>query len=229
MSSVDIDKVNLALPAYEIDQIIFNKTYQLSVSNAIGIYLFDSILNDIEAPGVWGLPVGIYSYDGGVSWEDIGIKEITTNQTYLPSVELVARSDSDGGLTVTIEVFATVGGGGTIPITLSLSLIARDEHTIFDQTLTGDEISYISTGNYQKILSRGTVTDDNTFYTIPHGLNYVPSFRFWDYSHLSSPQAVSLGDNFLTFAKIDATNLYFDFTRVPGTGNKYIYRLYYEE
>ncbi len=216
---------------YQPDRVIYATTLNMSVSNTVGSQNnFYSIPTDI-----YGYPLGIFSYDGGNTWNDlsVAIGYINNNSTPIITVQpLVTGSE----IQFSAYVNATFGNSETIPLIINIAILAPYNITTidFNAIVTPKIISYQSTSGDRSLYSvyRNIVLDNQitagTIENIPHNLGIVPDIF------------VSVDDNgFTSFANewssdhdtsnsngvaLDSENLYF----ASGSGKTFYYRVYEE-
>lgn len=179
-------------------------------------------------------PLGIYTFDGGTTYNDLG--DVIPNggsfgigSALLPTFYVITQCSSTGVMTFT--VVRSVGSGANTTVTINLLMLARDTPTAITLpgTISGSNaMNFFSKNKYRNIALRGTASP--TFpVTVAHGLGTVPICAFWfndgTYNSLNgtyNDNPIVVGENAV---KMDATNLI-----VSGftTGWQVIYRLYKE-
>lgn len=180
----------------EMDHVIFSQQWSTTVTNSIGTSIQtwgDTLLNQ------FAYPIGIYSYDGGVTWNDFvpnpipgGSLLTNSNATIQPAVFVTPRVTAAGILSFGFAVKATVGGGATIPLIIRIGLLATSNPTITNGELIQSAVNksaYITSSGgmftqYRQISQTPDPTINSTavpshYATIPHGLGQVPHLFVW--------------------------------------------------
>jgi|SRR5882757_594111 len=237
MSVTDATKINMAIPGYKIDQIIgihsgsfliAAPTFLSSPTTATDN--FTTGFNDTC------LFQGIFSVDGGTSWNDFG--------SYKPNLSTPAQPVLQ---TVTCQGWVTPAGvfqayaqnfydnvhatGTAYTVDYKVAFLAKDDQNAITPIPTNEILNYLSSFNYQKIFASDTFANGGSPTVVAHNLGYVPKVRAWGTSTLGSPfisgSMLSYdwfgGSNFNV--KIDTTNVTFDAITGYGTVN-IDYRIY---
>lgn len=176
------------------------------------------------------MPIGVYSLDGGTTWQDCGQYSLPGGLTIEPSaaVDVLFRTSAGNG------VFILNSSHQIKYVGLGLSTVDYP-------------VSYIETGkssintqnNYMKIALEGSFTKSAgaglTTQTIAHNLGYVPIANVWiKDSNFSSPAAIrrpisSYGNSgtISEGVRLDSTNIYISTNNATDT--TVYYRIYYEQ
>lgn len=229
----DYTKASIAEPLVITDKVMYAKTFTLSPTNSIGTKTIDINISDTiqAAPGL--LPFGLYTYDGGTTWNEISASSSSALDTVL-SVILGAEFRNDV-IRFGVRVAATVGAGATIPIQVYLGLIDipfgspeysgpdfnKTSFLNLDVERTEQKASYDSRFVAPRIHKLGVVPQDGTIYTIPHGLASVPDIRPFEYyvpDNLVTPPVGPTVHHPTSF-KVDSTNLYIN--TITNIANSY--------
>lgn len=217
------DKISYA-SGQNIENVIAAETVVMSTSNSTGAKgVIGSWLSPINQ---YAYPVGIYTYNAGQSFLELWGKRATssslTHAPDVPPVRLSVQVTSSGLVKFSATVNATVGVGGTIPITAYVALLELDNPGSLDTPPDGNLQLHASSGGplatdqSARIIgyknSQPATGGAGSLTTFPHGLNHVPLVYLWDDSGDYSPSGYIQVDPSLPVAvitaKMDATNIY---------------------
>ena len=233
----DYTKANIAIPFTQTDKVIFAKPINKDVTNAIGITSFSFNTGDtLFQTDTYGLvPFGIFSYDGGTSYNSFTSTQSTpTTGSPLPVRVSVDHTANNGDIRFKVNVTTTVGGGTTIPISIYVGLIEgiNNNVSIFDgSTQYIQKTAYDSRTPVPRIALSGSVLSNTGVNTIAHGFSTIPDVRLYIYdtssggSPTGSTETPSYSITGNWALKIDATNIYI--LTVASTGYTYNYEVYY--
>lgn len=227
-----------------IDQVIFAGTFPYGVTNTVGSYTFTESTNTSQL----ALPVGIYSTDGGTTWNDLGagIPTGSLNKGITkPPLFVQPNSLPDGSIQFNVTVNSTIGSGSTFALLISIAMLATDTPSTMPgiPELGGHKVAYSSldtdTGaptRYRQITIRGSqpVTSGSTLVSVPYSLGYVPDLFVWFNTGPGTAISILPPLTFLSSSTgtlvpfsedyvLDSSNIYF----APiGLSASYIYRGY---
>jgi hypothetical protein len=227
-----------------IDQVVYANTQTINITNSVNATVsipFTTAITSLIRP------IGIFSYDGGLTWNDLGAVQGAAPSTSFSSVINTTTqcfiSSGVAVLSATFQVTATVGGGGTIPIIVRIIGLADNPPPILGAlpTLGSNPVAYSSTDSqkdaagYRQIVQEGSFLTfgSTTIVTVPHNFGYVPDVNMWNftgsrYNLSSTGWALSITGaevaSYLGMA-MDATNFYF--VEIGTSGFFYKYRSYH--
>lgn len=187
MSVVNPFALNMAVPAYGIDQIIGITTGTLTTGTPTAPSSpATATANFAHGYGDSAYFAGIFSADGGTTWNDFGamIPVISLGFPVLQTVDCNAVCDPTN-LTITASSYYNFVAGTGAPATVTYKVYLFAKNTMAEPVEplpTAEILQYNSVFNYQKIFMRGTanltVTIGNTgSTTILHNLGYIPKVR----------------------------------------------------
>ena len=176
--------VHMVVPDYRIDNIIGICTGSFTIAaptslegTSTAIKAFTTGFSDTC------LFQGIFSVDGGSSWNDLGV--------YRPNLstpgEPVLQTVTCRGYVSTGGIFTAVGlnwydnvhnTSQSYTIDYKIAFMAKDDQASVIPIATTEKIQYESSYNYQKIYLSGTFAS-TTGTPVDHNLNYVPKVRGW--------------------------------------------------
>lgn len=219
----DYTKANQAVPQEVNDLIVYAKIIQLTAPSTFGqtYQTFSSGIN-----GLRGIPIGIYTYDSGATYNDLGaaFPRSTGGRSFgyvgtgtQPSVTVAAIVKTDYSGDIVFEFNRTVAGVAA-PVTIYLAVIDEGLGTgFFDSSVATDgKTAYSSKGTYRKIKQNySAVADPLTTYA--HGLAAIPTIIFSPIStfsiagvtgYASVPTYNDASLSNVDQVKLDATNVY---------------------
>lgn len=236
---------------FPIDQVIFSDVWNTSVTNSVNTYTLtygDTGVNQ------FGRPIGIYSYDGGVTYNELWTQNIpggslltNSSSTARPSVAITPMM-GDGTLKFNCVVYSTVGAGSTIPLIIKVALLAVDSPSTLPSvpTQSADNkqayttLSDGSQGSYRQILLTGVINSSSSaqpYSTVAHGAGKVPMPELWFYDGLNDitfenfwDYRYNLGTRSpgITGCAMDSTNLYIAYSYTAYSSGQTLYRVYRE-
>lgn len=236
---------------FPTDFVIFSTVWNTSVTNSVGQY---TITYGSAGTGQFGRPVGIYSFDGGITYYDFvptripgGSLLANSSSSIQPSVFVTPQSNNDT-VSFVVNVKSTVGAGSTIPLIIKVALLAVDIPSSMNQLPTlsaGNKIASTTyskgyQGSYRQILSTGTVNSSSTqksITTIAHGVGGVPLPQVWFYNGSNNTTIENFWDVRYTTSSLtggvsgfamDATNLYIMYSYTAYPNGQTLYRVYRE-
>ncbi len=190
MSIIAPTKINMAVPEYNADQIIGIHTGSFVV--AAPTFLADTTASDpfVTGFGDTCLFQGIFSVDGGVSWNDFGSYKpnlSTPAQPVLQTVTCKGWVTPTGTFTAYASNFYdfvhSVGTAYTIDY--KVAFLAKDTQGAITPLPTNEILHYSSSFNYQKIYLSSSFANNIAMPTpIAHNLGYIPKVRAWGTSTL---------------------------------------------
>lgn len=232
--------LNLAIPVNKIDQIIGIRPGTFNVaaptpgpgSPSTASTTFDTGFGDTC------LFQGIFSVDGGASWNDFGSFKpnlTTPGQPVLQTVTCRGAVSPTGIFTANAtNYYDGVHFAGTAyTVQYKVAFLAKDDQGAITPIRTNEILYYNSKYNFQKIfLSSSFANNVGVPTTITHSLGYVPKVRAWGTSTTGgsffTPGSmlsydVFGGGNFNM--AVSTTNVVFDAITTFGTVNVF-YRIY---
>lgn len=230
---------NVAFPLIGTDKIIYAETYSFSVANTIGATATITVDKyDVFLSGVCPLPFGIYTFDGGATWNDATNTSINSGPN--TSVTVTIRT-AGASVKINYKVYATVGGGSTIPIQLSYGLIVDETESPLGDNSTylwsnqgnnfSQKAAYDSRKPAPRVALAGVSPYDGTARNIPlpNDITSIPDVRVFEVDNstltVSIPTFTDTALN--TGIRIDSSNLTLS---TPVSANEYlIYIIYYPE
>ena len=174
MSRLD---ASIVAPLYPMDKIIATQADTVDYVNAITASSSSVSTNLTEDT----FAVGIYSYDGGTTWQDF-VPLAGIIATPPQSILLTLQMGTDGQLTIPSNQFALIGSGGTFPLMRKFAFIARPDGTDPpEEALEFTKgLSYTSKDTYMKIADdESQAVTGATTITIDHNLGYEPMVQVW--------------------------------------------------
>jgi len=237
MTVTQPSKINMAVPQYRIDQIIGIHTGSFAIAAPTAISTpktaSDTFLTGFNDTC---LIQGIFSVDGGVSWNDFGSYKPNLSTPAQPVLQTVT---CQGWVTPTgtFEAYAqnfydNVHSTGTAyTVSYKVVFLAKDDQGAITPIPTAELLNYVSSYNFQKIFLSGRFTNAGTPIVIAHNLGYVPKVRAWGTSTSVTPYPTGSmlsydwfgGSNFNI--EVDTNNVTFDSITGYGTVN-IDYRIY---
>lgn len=243
---------------YEVDKVVYSKTKTLTIQNTTSSNPQIFVAQDPSdlVPGQYCFPVGIFSYDGGTTWNDMGTdyggSSITANLP-LPTVTVSPWVSSSGLLYFYVDVNSTVGGGSTFSLICSACLLLTDSPSsisalpqISSTSTKSTKASISPTGEqiqYRRIVGKNTFTTagvGEALTSVAHGLGYVPDMCYWMNKGWDPSSGVSSNFYSMTGGSYDIKNnqgnsqplMFMDATNIyyadtfGGGAQNYMYRLY---
>lgn len=248
---MNLSALNMMVPAYANDKIIgsFTDTVAISAPTAGGGYttVTTSYAHGFSDSAYFQ---GIFSSDGGISWNDFGaqIPNLTTpTQPVFQTLDCNATVDTTN-LNVTItNYYDYVNSVGTsYTVTYKVYLLAKNSMTYPITPLSiNNPIQYASKYNYQKIVDQGTVnltvaSGATGSAVVTHNLNVIPDVRaFWFNSGSSTCYPISYSAGNVSGSGTDSIQVEITTTNVTfysdqgsflavGIDGSIDYRIYYE-
>lgn len=192
MPVIDPTKINMAVPAYGLDQIIgiIDETESIGIPTS-GAPDFGQKVLTFSFPHEFGDSCyfeGRFTTDGGVTWNDFGAQQPDLSTPGFPvfqTLDCEAMIDSTNvnvTLTNTLNFVTNVGVAYTVHF--QIYLIAKNTMANpITPIATTDILAFSSEFNYQKIFLKDTVALNviagavGFSTTTPHTLGYVPKIR----------------------------------------------------
>lgn len=170
----DTDNIAFAIPAFEMDKIIYSKTFSTTVDdNTLSgdTYVLEDT-NFTESSPV----LGIYSVDAGTTWTDFSQYPSGTVQLR-PTVRCTVTLRSNSNLEISKGQSSLINGGSPYTLLSRVIILAKEEEPSLDPANVSIEgnILYSSKYNYLKVHDQGSyhvASSDTT--VIPHNLGYEP-------------------------------------------------------
>lgn len=199
------ENVYMSVPAYKVDQIIGVKTgsFTIAAATAVSIQKFASDPFDTGF-GDSCFFQGVFSTDGGASWNDFGVYRpnlTTPAQPVLQTVTCYGIMGPTGIFTASATNWWDLvhASSSAYTIQYKVAFIAKDTQGAITPLATNETTYYSSKYNYQKYLpSLGSSFPSTTgSTTITHNLNYVPKVRafFSPSSTANNADSISIAAN----------------------------------
>lgn len=214
---------------WPIDQVIYSNTYNLTINNTVSSSpqtFFYSLPTEIPNGSNWELPIGIFSTDGGTTWNDAGnvpSSSSLTNGLTLPAVTVGLYMDRFPGpnytLNIQVTVSSTIGGGSTFPLIVSVAILAPSSPTSLSAlpTLSSTTNKTAATtitpsglpAAYRRIINSNLFTTaiGTNITSVAHGLSYVPDAIVWLNDNLGNGYTGAYLRGFEAFIDSKATGL----------------------
>lgn len=178
--------IRMAVPAYKIDQII-------GIHSGSFVVSAPALFGSTTAPDTFDTGFGdscffqgIFSTDGGSSWNDFGTYRpnlSTPAQPVFQTVTNYGMVSPTGIFTATAKNWYDFVHSSTSAYTIQYKVlfIAKDTQGLITPIPTNEILYYSSAYNYQKYLPPNSSSFSSTSGTTPitHGLGYVPKVRAW--------------------------------------------------
>lgn len=229
---MSIQDVAIAIPNYENDKIVYSSTFDEDEGDSV--HTFSSSFG--TGLGQYLLPLGIYSYDGGIVWHDASQYITLSGFTINPAIKGSISCNSNGQVSYSFDQTALVNGGLPYTVQMKFALLAIDTTTEVDSDFidTGS-LLYSSALSYMKIATRGEytltgVTVSGTD-TIAHNLGYIPQFMVWikEFSVIRPIRGLFGLSGEGEGVRADETNIYITHAGyTPAEDITFYYRIYHE-
>lgn len=177
MSITDPSAIYMAVPDYEVDNIIGTNYGSFSIAPAS-----NASTSFTTGFGSTCLFVGVYSVDGGTTWNDFGEYVYYPTNSYNPSS---AQITCQGWIAPTgiftaygTNYNSSSGSGSTYTIDYRVVFFAEQNQGSITPITDNQILRYNSGFNYLKISQQGSFTEESP-YSITHNLGYVPVVRAW--------------------------------------------------
>lgn len=134
------------------------------------------------------LPMGIYSFDAGATWNDMGaqVPDLSGASPVFQTLDCVVSCSSVGIVTITCTNFLNPLTGSTPARTVlyKVVLLAKSDQGFITPLPVNLKLVHSSRFNYQKIhldtTGSFTATAGNQgSLAVTHGLGYIPNVRVW--------------------------------------------------
>lgn len=229
MSITDRTAINMAVPAYKVDQIIGIKTGSFSIVAAtvgsqekFASAAFDTGFGDSC------FFQGVFSTDSGASWNDFGVYRpnlTTPGQPVLQTVTCYGIVSPAGVFTAAgVNWWDNVHATSSVyTIQYKVAFLAKETQGFITPIPTSESLYYSSEFNYQKyLLSLASSFPSTTGSTpITHNLGYVPKVRAFFSPTSTSNNADGISITAGSIVTLDhyqyATNVYVNSTQATFT------------
>lgn len=169
------DETVIAIPEHNIDKVIGANEFTFTMNDALQGFStgFGQIVDR-------SLIRAIYSYDGGVTWNDVGVYMGWSGFDIDPAVAVEAYTDpSNGQAFFSIQQTALVNGGNDYALTIKFALLAPYDLAQFntDYSYFSGLNAYNSGEQYLDIAEEGSFvvsSASSTVTVVPHSLNMYP-------------------------------------------------------
>lgn len=179
------DVIQMAVPEYRMDQIIAIVTGSFSVGAGVddgfGNITVTSATDDKPVPSADFYHIkGIWSSDGGTSWQEFGNSVIYgSHANGLKTLDVSTDSTLLAGV-ASLGIIADNSDTGGHSIIYKALLLARADQDDVPVGSLVQLLRYSSQNNYMKIHSEGVVDLDPTNpVVVAHSLGYVPNVNVW--------------------------------------------------
>lgn len=237
MAVKDPTKIQVVVPSNGMDQIVDIVTGTFTAAPATGsgfagTYASTNTVDEHNAiADDFFYTAGIWSMDGGATWNQIGASVIVGNDSVVGQLTLSIGVSSTGSLDADpgkIVVNANNEGFSPQTIQYKVLVMARfDQSTKIPTKKLNQVLRYSTKNSYMKIAieNKTGVLPASGVTTIPHNLGYVPNFMAWILSD-DSPSGNTDYGMFPAGDRVsaDTQNLYCDYNSFAGFAN---YTLYY--
>lgn len=190
MSVTQPTKINMAVPEYKIDQIIGIHSGSFSIA-APTFLSSPTIASDPFTTGFGDtcLFQGIFSTDGGTSWNDFGSYKpnlTTPAQPVLQTVTCKGWVTPSGVFEAYAQNFYDLvhSAGTAYTIDYKVVFLSKDDQSAITPIPTAEILNYLSSFNYQKIFKQNRFSNGGSPKVVSHNLGYVPKVRAWGTSTL---------------------------------------------
>ena len=229
----------IGTPENNYDKVLFSTTTSGSISNTPGFYELTPLDNPTNQIAY---PIGIYSWDGGVTWDDIGQLPFGTPgdvAIYLYGKPVIIwPTVEENQIIINCAVGSVVPGyGANLGIQLKLALVAGPSPTPIDQFTLDQTVAYSSNilssnyTTYRRIDTDAVLPGNSSqsLNSILHGLDEVPNFLYAEVTDTAAapPQAFysfAPGGNTSWGLYMDTEYIYYRVT--SGSGADVAYRTY---
>lgn len=177
--------LNMLIPDYTIDNIIGIHTGSFSISAPTSSGVYTTATNSFSTGfGDTCLFQGVFSTDGGTTWNDFGAMKpnlTTAGEPVLQTVTCYGYVESNGTFIATgLNYYDNVHSSGTAyTIQYKVAFLAKDNQGAVTPLATNEILQYDSAYNFQKVFSSGSYTNGSSSHTVTHNLGYVPKVREW--------------------------------------------------
>lgn len=234
----DLTKLKFSPPRLDHDKILGTLSGTINVPGVTSPTSSVTV-NDVKNTGFNDtvLVEGIYSVDGGATWNDMGAMVPNLSNPSTPvfqTLDCIPSSSPNGNITITATNYLNFVTGSTPAKTVlyKVVLIAKsDQGSVEPLPIASSPLRYSSRFNFQKIFREGSTTlsvpaGSTNSVSVNHGLGYVPNLRMWlvngsNITIVPYSVEVRLDNNNVTFFN-DNTPFF-----TPATYNL-IYRIYYD-
>lgn len=227
MPITDRTAINMAVPLNKVDQIIGIHSGSFSITAATAVsgpkFASDPFTTGFGDSCFFQ---GIFSVDGGASWNDFGVYRpvlTTPGQPVLQTVTCYGMVGPTGIFTASgvnwWDIVHATSSAYTIQY--KVAFIAKDTQGSITPISTNENLYYWSKYNFQKIFLSSSFSSTTGTTPITHNLNYVPKVRafFSPTSTANNADGVSvLAGSIVTLDNYQyATNVYVNTTQASFT------------
>jgi hypothetical protein len=228
-----------AIPDSKIDQIVDIITGSLSVGAGVdnGFGFITAATTDVEHIAHEGkayLYKGVWSFDNGATWQDLGNSVIvgSASGSGLRTLTLGAGFGTDHGLDSLASLDVGASNEGTIGYTILykiLCLARPDQGSVTGKALI-QPLRYSSANKYMKIHKEGLITLPTSGTTsITHDLGYIPNFNAWALItfDLTAPDSLQLSNTSNPY--VDTRNFNTTLHSTASVKRQLYYRIYKDQ
>jgi hypothetical protein len=196
-----------------VDEILFANTYNFSVPGGVaGTQTYFEVDTAIAQEC---LPIGIYTSDGGATYNDLG--KLIPNAlgslgsggfggAMAPTVSVEARSFADGIVRFVVRREYTIG---SVTLTINLALLATAFVSPIENIHTPKLVSktaFSSSGYYRKMdPTIDSIYSETSITGHPHSVGAVPMVEFWFYDFDAGTTGVPAKSMFY-YSKVSTLN-----------------------
>lgn len=241
MAATNPSALHLLVPDYPLDQIIGVTSGTLSVAAPSGFVNTTANANFAHGFGDSAYFQGIFTADGGTTWNDFGsmIPITVAGNPVFQTVGCSAICDTTN-LTITLTSYVTnfvTGTGSAATITYKVFLLAKNTMAQPVNPLPTNQILSFSSGfNFQQIAYKGSLSlavssGASGSVSFIHNLGYVPIVRAFQFLSASPTVCRPIGTAFIADPQVELTNTTLTFFADLGSSGSSLntnihYRIY---
>lgn len=218
MSSNPLNTV-IAVPQDTIDQIYFTGEYSFTAVDVISTTTFFNLPRGFLPNS---LVRAIFSYDNGVSWQDVGVfggstpapSIVARSNISIPTVATLDPNDQSNIITFYYTPLALVNGGSPYTVRIKVSVSVNPLLKSINTTAPrfSGLTAYASNNQYLRIAVQGVFNAPSAqgTVTIPHNLGIIPYVELYldDATSIYALPSQISSSTTLNSYYVDQTNLY---------------------
>ena len=173
----------ISVPQYNYDHVIFSDTIEISVSGSVWPQSIDGPATNINQTAY---PIGNFSFDNGLTWQDFGFIEANDFGTFygeLPEWVIQPVIDDLGNLTFNVSF--PQAGSASANFIINIAIMASYSPSPLPDTYVTQSTAYSNLvpnvnppyATYRRIAEDIAVGGG----TYPHHLGTIPNLLFWQY------------------------------------------------
>lgn len=224
--------------AFDIDRVIAVQTFTLTENDVAASYSDSVTFTDLatDLSGQYCPFIGVFSYDGGTTWNDLVQFTHLTGFTIDPVLTVYGYT-KDNVVRLELRQTALINGGNPYTLTIKIALLAPTTlTTLSSPSLDTTALNFNSSYNYQKIAIQDSYTAPagTNRQTIAHNLGYKPLF-FVVYKDTLTDGLFTLNADYglsgsiLNGVEVDSTNIYVNTSLAGGDSATVYYTIYHED